>query len=118
MRPLKFRVWNTTSKKMYFPKTWDLYENMFDGSGRFEVMQFTGLTDAFNTPIYEGDVMASDLHRTELVWVYWDESQARFALDDNVGSGEMSLNYNGWVVIGNIYENPDLPEVEAHTTNG
>lgn len=77
----------------------------------FILMQFTGLLDKNGKEIYEGDVMTDKTRPNRdwvRVWIVWDESQARWALEDNRKDGEFSINYRNWEIIGNIYENPEL----------
>jgi uncharacterized phage protein (TIGR01671 family) len=119
MRELKFRVWDVKLNE-YVPKR-ELDRNFgldFNGELRcliasrekdpFILQQYTGLTDKNGKEIYEGDII--NLKFGELnanLVVKWDKY--------------MGLKYHngGWTslvhvdthgeVIGNIFENPELP---------
>ena len=125
MREIKFRAWDKQLRRM----------GILDGQNSFcifeddvfEVMQYTGLKDKNGKEIYEGDIIKyiDPFARPEV-----DHIQGEVFF----GSGEYSIhamgaddqyNYQGWliknkyftepltqnsceVVIGNIYENPEL----------
>lgn len=122
MRPIKFRAWDTEDKKMCpdtrelgedgFDATWVLHYKMYPPYGtRFELMQFTGLTDKNGMEIWEGDIASivylnhPRLNKTGEV--VWDADFATYRIKgDNLTDwlGEKG-NYE---VIGNIFENPEL----------
>lgn len=115
MREIKFRAWDKTKKEMLFnflPTPNSKYAVSFSitkyGSAfssidkiSLEFMQFTGLYDKHNKPIYEGDIVkrVSSDKTIEIVAV---EYQApRF----NIGN---YVEQYGYTVIGNRFENPEL----------
>lgn len=83
------------------------------------LMQSTGLKDKNGKLIFEGDILGGGLHAT--VTVKWDEKYACFTSYDveEEGNTDGSLLGNDiqdckeWEIIGNIYENPELLEVQS-----
>lgn len=124
MREIKFRAWDKVYKRMVYSLTpmFDENENALDMSwikdydGDYELMQFTGLHDENNVPIYEGDIVPS-LYNNKPCVVVWDQGCCEFRTENDGYSehlydttGEFDFGRNMWEVIGNIYENPELLE--------
>lgn len=76
----------------------------------FFLMQYTGLKDIKNKEIYEGDILKYLNYKgyEEIIEVWWDNDMAGF----NFGNRNLSFIKNKLEIIGNIYENPGLLEVE------
>lgn len=73
------------------------------------VGQYIGLNDKQNKPIFEGDIAEVDA-RDDVFLVKYDEDDAIWFIsncNDNLSFRENISNYN-CVVIGNIYDNPEL----------
>lgn len=132
-REIKFRIWDKDMKKMRICGT-DTHDSMYfdqdgnasyynlqngcgslpDGSGTYDLMQFTGLRDKNGREIYEGDIMqdSDDCYNI----VEWSSECGAWLVrtvmaDGSQGYTEHLADYNGvWKVIGNIYENPELLE--------
>ena len=135
MRTIKFRVWD--GKKMYLPKNETIFKNasfwqvgVSDGETinkekveQFSIMQFTELYDKNGKEIYEGDLIEQtnfngEQYKALYEVVYEGES---FCLKMHKGN-EKAMSIGGLscfghyedlqlkkgVVIGNIFENPDL----------
>lgn len=130
----KFRAWDKEEKRMSYGKI-EYYDDSF--GVRFdhfcvgadfgvEFMQSTGLKDKNGVEIFEGDVLglittrALGYHSTGILikkevnfGEFWVEDDTLyqfygFYLDEN-----LSIEYflgKGAIVIGNIYENPELLE--------
>ena len=83
------------------------------------LMQSTGLKDKNGKEIFEGDVLAieTDEGVTNLK-VFWDEKHALFMFESKKYNEKDLLaelvedNTYPFEIIGNIYENPELLEVE------
>ena len=136
MREIKFRAWNTQMKHMVFPtldfgrEIWPCtYKRIIKSETNengdtvelvlemvsidhilqdpiFEVMQFTGLTDKTGREIYERDIVQHD------AWDYpfeviFDNSKARFVSKLKTGLTQF-IDNDRLIIIGNIYENPEL----------
>ena len=124
----KFRAWDTTKKEM-FKDTFAITESgqvvVVDQSSVFVspdyvfvdnlvIMQSTGLLDKNGKEIFEGDiVLVLDSPYT----VFYDNERGSYRLkphDDRWNVDYMSNFSHGgnFEVVGNIYENPELLEVE------
>lgn len=132
MEVLKFRVWDLLKKRMLqWGDIMDLHAwEIFPGTPEqraFNVMQYTGLNDMNGKEIYKGDII--DIHQTvngcNLFLIEWSDIgfSARYLIDGgisreyeydikellevNIEKYEKSIE-----VVGNIYENHGLLEVE------
>jgi len=137
MREIKFRAWDKQRKIMVgtdYPDNWEEDEDEYwddwvgleigliekiNKNERFDVMQYTGRKDVHGTEIYEGDlVQIKELnsyfeYRAQLenliAPVVWEPDACCFQLNaDDLGWGRLSLELAELLVIGNIYENPEL----------
>lgn len=122
MRPIKFRAWHTEDKVMVY----DLNSpSLFRGELKtpdddYIFMQFTGLYDANNKKIFEGDLVRG-------VPIKWrDEFEAikevvfndgKFCLEWTLHISEevvfISLDCFKLEIVGNIYESTKLSEVAS-----
>ena len=121
-REIKFRVYDYDMKKMRYlngehdficfdGKGNGYYHNMQTGLGEWfsELMQYTGLKDKNNTPIYEGDIVKSPYTNDDNLYIiaYW---KFGFMLQ-----GQKDGNYYDFIgdllgrleVIGNIFDNKE-----------
>lgn len=134
MREFKFRAWETISKKMFHqvrcggmfdgeasaPTTWNGSDWVHLTGGEYtEVMQYTGEHDDNGIEIYEGDiVLCKDYNDDEYTSLISYNSGA-FTVDVNnydynqttIGWG-MEYDIESIKVIGNIYNNPELLEID------
>ena len=128
MRPIKFRAWNKEIKRMVYDiqKEYDtiaglVYEGTDEEPGescfngylideKYEVMQFTGLLDKNGKEIYAGDILEGgepidgEPRRGVIEW-----ATTNYTAHYNFGILPSHIYCK---IIGNIYENSNLSEVE------
>lgn len=124
MREIKFRGWSDSVKQMtYFGngqgiitsstlkdgEIWGVFFPSQGGSiyltGYQDFMQYTGRKDKNGKDIYRGDILqAADPHDKLTFTVKWYD-EGSFNL--------LGINTEAFVVLGNIYENPELLKVEV-----
>lgn len=76
------------------------------------LMQSTGLKDKNGKEIFEGDVVSIDTDEFDLLFVKY-ESGIYWLMDDEECVEHLSDYYKYVSIVGNIYENPELLEVEG-----
>lgn len=74
---------------------------------QLKIMQYTGLKDKNGKEIYEGDVVGRDDMAYTRKVVYCPKRAAFILKDENETYFNMAFAY---IVLGNIYENPELME--------
>lgn len=136
MREIKFRAFDTRTKKMspdfvlfteFTLYAWQRNEDACTGIrlSDLHVMQFTGLLDKNGMEIYEGDIIGF----TGMMGSVSDKEHGFFEIVEFDGGGFSPFAIPGWEVtpepdkievFGNIYENPDLiaPKVYSVAVNG
>jgi uncharacterized phage protein (TIGR01671 family) len=129
MREIKFRAWHILDKEIVYFEDWESIRNL----ARYaeynyvdNIMQYTGLKDSNGKEIYEGDIL-SEKWKVE---VYKDNYTGAYMIKfhNNPEFNKPKILYSylkqreragtddrDSVVIGNIYENPEL--LENETTN-
>jgi uncharacterized phage protein (TIGR01671 family) len=131
MREIKFRAWFTLKNRMVNHESLSLFydsdegftfafddstfvdEEHAEGTLNYELMQFTGLYDKNGKEIYEGDVLeAQDDDGSFYLKVAYDGEYARYWFVDEADSGYCyapdEFGRDEILVVGNIYENPEL----------
>ena len=124
-REFKFRLWSKSEKCFVNPnilEVWDESGNMtpfqFVKTGKLDpiympvenyvIQQFTGLKDAKETEICEGDIL--EWKGEFIAEVFFEQENAAFVIKSKKGGKAfMSENYAlNFQIIGNIFENPLL----------
>lgn len=132
MRVVKFRAWDKEIEKIYpvlkidFVEEWvSMYSKIagrhYNWLNNLVLMQYTGLEDKNGVEIYEGDIVKFDPQSPcgdefynprdgEIGEVIFDFGSFVVKPIDKKREGlRFSLSELGdWVVVGNIYENPEL----------
>lgn len=107
MKNLKFRIWDKVENKYIFitkREDYDWLAVAVEYPELYDVQQFTGLLDKQSKEIYEGDIVRSSMgHIDEIVW-----SSGCFCLARAMMMYELTYGLDGFEVIGNIFENPEL----------
>jgi len=129
MREIKFRAWDTVTKKFFWPwpEGFSLFGEVtcFDAMGQqlseqgrdsilglndLEIEQFTGLHDKYSREIYEGDIVRFiDGENGEVVnrEVYFDDELLEFGLKQSFNLFHAQFGSElEWV--GTIHETPEL----------
>ena len=132
-RPIKFRVWNEINK--YWDKETsgciEIIDNEINRTAIWKIgeeknrifQQFTGLLDINGKEIYEGDILKSRVNGKPCNYIVkWSDNRSEycgFALNP-VMINPPKITYHihdfriwmaeGFEVIGNIFENPELIE--------
>ena len=134
MRDIKFRAWDKGNFEMF---TYDDIGDVVFGlendgtvslficdseeSPDIDVMQFTGLTDKDFNDIYHKDIIIDHVGIGVIVWCDKNCSFKVSYRGEDKGYGKWFRDYldselKTIEVIGNIYENPELLEVQAWTS--
>lgn len=75
--------------------------------------EYTGLKDKNGEEIYEGDILMCDFYPCQGIYlVNWDKKDACFIAIDKKDGYVPAYVWDNCEIIGNIYENKELLEVE------
>jgi len=123
-RELRFRAWDEIEKEMIYMNFGMLATGAYYIDESNPIMQYTGLVDSEGVEIFEGDIVKScEGYIQQILWK--DNSWKTFFKVKKSYQGEAYTEdlYNninndasdkrwGYKIIGNIYENKSLSEVE------
>ena len=103
MRQIKLRAWAKEAKVMH-----PVWTKTDDENGAYEIMQWTGLVDKNNVPIWEWDIVKTNNGTYEIIFVAdWSTLTPGFYVSNKEGKNWMSA-HQFMEVIGNIFETPEL----------
>lgn len=120
-----FRAWDKLNNEMYVVEQINFDCGEFESIGygitnlreadKIELMQSTGLCDKEGTEVFEGDILHHQIQTEYTFIVKYDKDKGRWYGDGlsrtyRIEIAKRFLPY--YKVIGNIYENKDLLEVE------
>lgn len=83
------------------------------------ICQYTGLTDKNGRKIWENDIVSDERTFTLAAVKWFDDDYAGWHLYDNL-IGEQQVTYGSWgecEVIGNVFDNMELLEVDRAADN-
>jgi len=123
-RQIKFRVWDKRENKgmytqnmLYDAQLHHFWQDFVDYPG-YELMQYTGLTDSNDNPIYEGDILmykSGSIPTTGVIGqVLYEADEGGYIFQwERKGPNQHHINLNcdvafESVIVGNILENPEL----------
>ena len=125
MRDIKFRAWDKENKHMTY-NIQEMYDGYCDDTDNglygymscftsflydenFIVMQYTGIKDKNGKEIYEGDVVE---YKTIYEWDKKPTKRAKIVFENGMFSPPgVIMDLSRSKIIGNIWENPELLEV-------
>ena len=109
MREIKFRAWNDETMSMVRAKLVENESLNFVDERGFTLSQYTGLKDKSGKEIYEGDVVRNPDDEPQIIdKVVWKHNG--WVLQSFKDDWDTSSITSNLIIIGNIYENPELIE--------
>lgn len=108
MRELRFRGWSVIDCEMIYEPNFPCLKDGVLHEDDYILMQYIGLKDKNDKEIYEGDILLG------MGFVEYMPVDARFAINLLGELNEIcfyELEQKDLEIIGNIYENTELPEL-------
>lgn len=118
MRELKFRVWWKDESEPSIYTEYDLFDDTWTNAEHTAIEQYTGLKDKSDKEICEGDIVRWSfkgmnnrlIHTADAVeWKSYAEEEWPYS---TISGFTLPDSEDGYEVIGNIHENPELLEVK------
>jgi uncharacterized phage protein (TIGR01671 family) len=115
VKEIKFKVWDTVRQRMYKPQGISFDTNSlapfavkvpgrsWEPVGKFELLQWTGLSDCSGIDVFEGDFVriSSTIYKA-----VWNDKEAGFCLIEPGSSLVRSINdASSGYIMGNQFEN-------------
>ena len=120
MRELEFRAWWKDTKRFLDCDEWYMtcsgakylhYAVMPYSDDDFIVEQYTGLKDKNGKKIYEGDIVRYAIRPSRTTVVEWWSGEEEYYPCCTTSGFSLPYSEDGYEVIGNVHENPELLEI-------
>lgn len=120
----KFRAWDKIDKELYLVDEINFNRGEFEsigdgitflrGADEVELMQSTGLFDKNGKEVFEGDILFGNAGEDFWEVVEFDTEEGKWIRRDIWYNSKLDLSENNefMEIIGNIYEDPELLEVQ------